>query len=496
MNLAWALERMLRRLLPLPVAERAAAAWHEAAAIADEDVATNAGHRPPRPAAAARTDRRAQARRPVNVLTHCNAGWLATVDWGTALAPIYQAHDAGHAGACLGRRDPPAQPGRQPHRLGAGPARRAAHGDRRQRRRPPDAARPGRPGHRRQPTASRASGDVCNKIGTYLKALAARDNGVPFYVALPLSTLDWRCATAWPRSRSRSAARARSRTSAGRAADGEVVEVQLAPDGSAAANPAFDVTPARLVTGADHRARRGAGRSRDALRGAGGAGAMNARRDRRCASRRCRPCRKLDALGLNRGSTGNLSLRCARGGVDGMLITPTGMGADDLRAAGPGLGGLRRHGAGRLAALVGMALPPGRPARARRPAGGGAHPFGRTPPRWPACERELPAFHYMVAVAGGDTMPLRAVPHLRHRGAVGRPWRRRCSDRNACLLAHHGLVAAGATLAQAMKIAIEIESLCEVYLKALAVGEPALLSAAQMAEVLDKFSSYGRSRRR
>jgi L-fuculose-phosphate aldolase len=112
-----------------------------------------------------------------------------------------------------------------------------------------------------------------------------------------------------------------------------------------------------------------------------------------------------------------------------------------------------------------------------------------------AClERELPPFHYMVAVAGTDTIP--CVPyHTFGSQALSASVAKGLSDRNACLLAHHGLVAAGATLAQAMKIAIEIESLCEVYLKALVVAEPARLSAAQMAEVLDKFRSYGRSRR-
>jgi L-fuculose-phosphate aldolase len=113
-----------------------------------------------------------------------------------------------------------------------------------------------------------------------------------------------------------------------------------------------------------------------------------------------------------------------------------------------------------------------------------------------AClQRELPSFHYMVAVAGADTVP--CLPyHVFGSEALSLEVARALSDRNACLMAHHGLVAAGATLAQAMKIAIEIESLCEVYLKALAVAEPTRLSAAQMAEVLEQFSRYGRARRR
>ena len=116
------------------------------------------------------------------------------------------------------------------------------------------------------------------------------------------------------------------------------------------------------------------------------------------------------------------------------------------------------------------------------------------PPRWPV-ERELPPFHYMVAVSGADTVP--CVPyHLFGSEALSAAVAQGLSDRNACLLAHHGLVAAGGTLAQAMKIAIEIESLCEVYLKALAVAEPARLSREQMAEVIERFGRYGRSRRR
>jgi methylthioribose-1-phosphate isomerase len=142
----------------------------------------------------------------VRVLTHCNAGWLATVDWGTALAPIYAAHEAGLPLACVGRRDPAAQPGRQPDRVGAG-----QHGV------PHTVIADNAGGHLMQhgqvdvvivgTDRTTARGDVCNKIGTYLKALAAHDNGVPFYVALPRPRSTGRCTTASPRSRSRSAAR-------------------------------------------------------------------------------------------------------------------------------------------------------------------------------------------------------------------------------------------------------------------------------------------------
>ena len=203
--------------------------------------------------------------------------------------------------------------------------------------------------------------------------------------------------------------------------------------------------------------------------------------------------RRLDALGLNRGSTGNLSLRCARDGVDGMLITPTGMGADDLRPQdlvwiggnGRVLGDWQPSSEWQLHQAV----------FARRDdlqAVVHAHSVHATAL---AClRRELPPFHYMVAVGGAERVP--CVPyHGFGSAALASAVAQALHDRNACLLAHHGLVAAGATLAQAMKIAQEIESLCEVYLKALAVAEPQHLSAAQMAEVLEQFSRYGRARR-
>ena len=203
--------------------------------------------------------------------------------------------------------------------------------------------------------------------------------------------------------------------------------------------------------------------------------------------------RRLDARGLNRGSTGNLSHRCARGGVDGMLITPTGIGADDLRAQDMVWVGFD-------GSVQGDWLPSSEwhfhrtILQARADVQAVVHTHSVHATALACLERELPPFHYMVAVAGTDTIP--CVPyHSFGSEALSAAVAQALGDRNACLLAHHGLVAAGATLAQAMKIAIEIESLCEVYLKALAVAEPSRLSAAQMAEVLDKFRSYGRSRR-
>jgi methylthioribose-1-phosphate isomerase len=244
-NLAWALQRMMERLLPLPQGERAAAAWREADAIADEDVATNQAigrH-------GLQLLRALRPRRPgrLNVLTHCNAGWLATVDWGTALAPVYQAQAAGldvhvwvdetrprNQGASLTAWEL----GQQgvPHTLVADNA-----GGHLMQRGLVDAVIVGC-------DRVSANGDVCNKIGTYLKALAARDNGVPFYVAMPVSTLDLSLHDGLSQIPIEERSARELTHIAGRAASGEWLEVQLAPDGCAAANPAFDVTPAALVS--------------------------------------------------------------------------------------------------------------------------------------------------------------------------------------------------------------------------------------------------------
>jgi len=245
-NLAWALDRMLAVLRPLPAPERAARAWQEADAIAEEDVAVNAAiGRHALPLLQAIAARKAG---PVNVLTHCNAGWLATVDWGTATSPIYQAHEAGLPVHVWVDETRPRNQGASltawelgqagvPHTLVADNAggHLMQHGQ-------VDIVIVGC-------DRVTARGDACNKIGTYLKALAARDNGVPFYVAMPTSTLDLslRDGLAEIPIEERSAREVTHL--AGRDALGEVVEVCIAPEGTAAGNPAFDVTPARLVTG-------------------------------------------------------------------------------------------------------------------------------------------------------------------------------------------------------------------------------------------------------
>ncbi len=244
-NLAWALNRMLTRLRNTPVQERVATAYAEAAMIADEDAAQNEAigrHGLPLIEAAARPGR------PVNVLTHCNAGWLATVDWGTALAPIYTAFNAGidiHVWVDETR------PRNQGAALTAWEL--GKHGV------PHTVIADNAGGHFMQhgmvdlvivgaDRVSRA-GDAANKIGTYLKALAARDNNVPFWVAMPSTTIDW-ALTDGVRDipiEERSAAEVTDMT--GRLADGTIATMRVVSADSPAANPAFDVTPARLVTG-------------------------------------------------------------------------------------------------------------------------------------------------------------------------------------------------------------------------------------------------------
>jgi L-fuculose-phosphate aldolase len=196
---------------------------------------------------------------------------------------------------------------------------------------------------------------------------------------------------------------------------------------------------------------------------------------------------------MNRGSTGNLSLRRQRLGLPGMLITPTGMGAADLRARD--LVWLGEDGI-----CVGDWQPSSEwhfhqaIYRARPDLHAVVHTHSTHATALACLRRPLPSFHYMVAVAGGSDVPL--VPyHLFGTEALSQGVAAALQQRNACLLANHGLVAAGATLAQALKVVQEIESLCQVYLQALAVGEPVLLTAAEMAAVIERFRSYGKSAR-
>jgi len=245
-NLRWALRRMHDVLHKHSHGDRFVLAWNEAAAICDEDVAVcrsigEHGLKLLREAAAKKNGA------PLDILTHCNAGWLACVDWGTALAPIYMAHDAGISVHVWVDETRPRNQGASltAYELGA-------HGV------PHTIIADNAGGHYMQ--AGRVdlcivgtdrvtrNGDVANKIGTYLKALAAKDNGVPFYVALPSPTIDWMLASgAEIPIEERSADEVLKMT--GRLPGGGVATVEIAAPGSPAANPGFDVTPARLLTG-------------------------------------------------------------------------------------------------------------------------------------------------------------------------------------------------------------------------------------------------------
>ncbi len=246
-NLRWALDRVRGALSRVPAAERARAAWALAAEICDEDVAICEGIGRNGLDLIRAAHARKDGKGPVNVLTHCNAGWLATVDWGTAIAPIYMAHDAGipvHVWVDETR------PRNQGASLTAWELGR--HGV------PHHIVADNAGGHLMQhglvdlcivgTDRVTAKGDVCNKIGTYLKALAAHDNGVPFYVALPSPTIDWTVVDGVREIPIEQRAQSEVTRIAGRLADGQVVEVDISAPGSPARNDAFDVTPARLVT--------------------------------------------------------------------------------------------------------------------------------------------------------------------------------------------------------------------------------------------------------
>lgn len=245
-NLRWALERMRTILLAAPPAARMALAYAEAGQIAEEDVAACSAigdH-----GAALILDMASKIDRPLNILTHCNAGWLATVDWGTALAPIYK---AARAGARLHVWVDETRPRNQGASLTA--CELLGEGV------PHTVIADNAGGHLMQhgmvdlaivgSDRTTRAGDVCNKIGTYLKALAAHANGVPFYVALPGSTIDWRIRDGVAEIPIEERDPREVTHIAGLHADGEIVEIRLTPDGAAARNFAFDVTPARYVSG-------------------------------------------------------------------------------------------------------------------------------------------------------------------------------------------------------------------------------------------------------
>jgi len=246
-NLKWALDEMMAAVRNRPREDRVAVAYRRAAEIADEDVEINAAigrH-------GLKLIEDIAARKPgktVNVLTHCNAGWLATVDWGTATSPIYQAHDKGLPIHVWVDETRPRNQGASltawelghhgvahtviPDNTGG---HLMQHGE-------VDIAIVGT-------DRVTAQGDVCNKIGTYLKALAAHDNDVPFYVALPSPTIDFTVLDGVKEIPIEQRSAEEVTTMTGLTADGRIESVRIVPESSGVANYGFDVTPARLVTG-------------------------------------------------------------------------------------------------------------------------------------------------------------------------------------------------------------------------------------------------------
>ncbi|MBB4301221.1 methylthioribose-1-phosphate isomerase [Rhodobium orientis] len=247
-NLRWALEEMEKVLSPLDPTERVAAAYKRAAEICDEDVEINAAIGKAGLALIEAIAARKPTGEAVNVLTHCNAGWLATVDWGTATAPIYMAHNAGIPVHVWVDETRPRNQGASLTAWELG-----HHGV------PHTVIVDNAGGHLMQhgkvdlvitgTDRTTATGDVCNKIGTYLKALAAADNSIPFYVGLPSPTIDFRVEDGVAEIPIEERAMEEVSRLTGRTDAGTIATITILPDGSPAANPAFDVTPARLVAG-------------------------------------------------------------------------------------------------------------------------------------------------------------------------------------------------------------------------------------------------------
>ena len=247
-NLKWALDEMMLALRGTSGAKRVSAAYARALAICEEDVAINAalGRHGVTLIEAIAAKKTAGER--VNILTHCNAGWLAAVDWGTATAPIYRAHDNGLSVHVWVDETRPRNQGASLTAWELG-----HHGV------PHTVIADNTGGHLMQhefvdmvivgTDRTTAQGDVCNKIGTYLKALAARDNGIPFYVALPSPTIDFTVSDGLSEIPIEQRDASEQATMTGRTADGRIETVRVVPEGSPVANYAFDVTPARLVTG-------------------------------------------------------------------------------------------------------------------------------------------------------------------------------------------------------------------------------------------------------
>ena len=494
MNLRWALDRVraARRAARAPTSAPTPRGA-EADAIVAEDVAINHAIGEHGLALLREIARRSPG--PVRVMTHCNAGALATCGWGTATAPIFLAHAAGLAvhvwvSARRGRgcRAPTSRRGRWRsaafrYTLFADSASAAL-----MRRGDVDLVLVG---------ADRVArnGDVCNKIGTYDKALAARDNNVPFYVGVPSPTIDWSLASgdAIPIEQ--------------RDAD-EVLRVSGRDDyghtqvrlDRAARHPGGQLRVRRDACSAGDRARHRA--RRDApLDGM-------ARRDVPRARARSAPvtadvdgdepvlrsaivaaARAMNAGNFNRGTSGNVSARLGGGSIPGFLVTPSGLrydeiGPDDVVFVG----------------MDGQARGSRQPSSewrfhrdiyaTRAEAGAVVHTHGPFSAALACHERGIPAFHYMVARAGGRDIRCARYATFGTQ-ALSDHAIAALDGRRACLLAHHGAIALGRTLEAALALAGEVETLAEMYLRALTLGEPPWLADAEMESVLAKFAEYG-----
>lgn len=542
-NLAWALEEVRARVMGLPERRRAEVAYAAAAQICDDDVACNRAIGEHGFALFAALWEAKRARDPraerLEVLTHCNAGWLATVDWGTALAPIYLAHDAGLPIHVWVDETRPRNQGASltAWELGQHGVAHAVIAD-------------NAGGHLMQhgmvdavivgTDRTTATGDVCNKIGTYLKALAAKESGVPFFVAAPSPSIDWKLRDG-VREIPIEERSAREQTHlCGRTADGAVVEVQLVPDGSVARNFAFDVTPAKLVTaiitergvaaanaqalaalfperagasgaveaegeagpgsasgsgsGSESETGSEAGsgsasasesgsRSESASRSAS-ASASASELSARAALIHC--CRALRATGLTFGTSGNVSLRRD---AESFFISPTGADYDELspddvplvHLDGRWWGGKKPSSEWRFHRDI---------LRARPEVNAIVHTHS-TYATALACRGEgIPPFHYMVAVAGGPD--IRCAPYFTYgTQALAEAALVALQGRRACLLSNHGVIALGPDLTSALRLAGEVENLARQYLTAQLGGTPRLLDAEEIREAVEKFSRYG-----
>ncbi|WP_171102361.1 S-methyl-5-thioribose-1-phosphate isomerase [Ruegeria sp. HKCCD7255] len=246
-NLRWALDRCREVLLPLPTEQRADAAWALALEVFEEDIEINRRIGENGLALIKDIAARKKDGEPVRLLTHCNAGWLATVDWGTATSPMYHAQAAGiPIHVWVDETRPRNQGALTSWELGEQGISHTYIVD-------------NAGGHLMQrgmvdlvitgTDRTTARGDVCNKIGTYLKALAAHDNGVPFYVALPSPTIDWTLSDGVADIPIEERAELEVSHVLGMTEGDEIGDVRVTPKGTLGGNPAFDVTPNRLVTG-------------------------------------------------------------------------------------------------------------------------------------------------------------------------------------------------------------------------------------------------------